>query len=338
LNFIVKNNYYLDLLNYLNILTDDQFYTKRHLEAYNRFSNSVSQAGRKSLSDAVHSNGNSMLGPLLSLLYSAVPDFEDKNILEVFGDLLFLKKSFAKYPYYNEKEWFKNEQIIKAIVPVVTEIEQIGFREYWENERLSKIINKSDEIEKFITGYDIGLEIAYMLGSEYDQQEITLYLCSFAAPHGMKLCGPRYVSDISFSNKTTLAVAIHEMFHPPYHTEDLHFQIKEIGNDNLVKRAFANQNPNFGYDKMEAFIEENVVEAMALYVCGKIGVEKDPYGYLEKHDEGSHVLSYILLNYFDKYPKVKEQSFHDYFIFLVNKMPIGNLTEEYLNILKSKKM
>ncbi len=54
--------------------------------------------------------------------------------------------------------------------------------------------------------------------------------------------------------------------------------------------------------------------------------------YLARHDEGSHMLSVVLLEYFKRYPKPQGQTFHQYFMGLVQKLPIGSLDREYERI------
>jgi hypothetical protein len=218
------------------------------------------------------------------------------------------------------------------ILPIVRELEENGFKNFWLRERLPMIHDKIAEVKQLASEYNFKDEMENMLGPGQTFDSISLYLCSFASPHGIKLCGPRYISDVSFPIKFTLAISIHEMFHPPYDGYKIQDLIHCIGEDQLIKNAFINQNPNHGYSTMEGFIEENVVEAMALHICEIIGLENDPFGYLEKHDGGSHVFSVILLDYFKKYPKAKGQTFQEYFEFLTSSMPIGHLEEEYRRI------
>jgi hypothetical protein len=158
-------------------------------------------------------------------------------------------------------------------------------------------------------------------------------VCAFAAPHGISLCGPKYITDVHFSQEVTIGTVIHEMFHPPYDATSLK-ELEQLGKDPLLVKAFAMKNPVYGYPTMEAFIEENVVEAMALYVCRKMGLNlyEDPYTYLKMHDDGSHVLSSVLLTYFETYPKSKNQEFQEYFKEVLHLLPIGSLQKEYERI------
>lgn len=325
MRFEVKYSYNLDILNFMNVLTGDVFYTEIHDEAYRNFAQRISESARNQINEAVKSHGSSMLGPFLTLVLSSIEGFEQKDLLKILGDGSQLHDSFSVQPYYNAEKWPTHENTLSLLLPVVKELEESGFREYWLSERFPLINEKITEIQQFAKEYHFQEELQFMLGPGSLFDSISLYLCSFASPHGIKLCGPRYISDVSFPTRFTLAISIHEMFHPPYDANKIKELINFIGGDQLIKHAFINQNPNHGYSTMEGFIEENVVEAMALHVCGKIGLEDDPFGYLEKHDGGSHVLSVILLEYFKKYPKDKDQTFQEYFEFIISRMPIGDL-------------
>jgi len=172
-----------------------------------------------------------------------------------------------------------------------------------------------------------------MLGRGQAPESITVYLCAFAAPHGIKICGPNYISDIAFSKDITLGIAVHEMFHPPYDARNLDPELERLGEDPLLQHAFKTKDPKYGYATMTGFIEENVVEAMAISICHKIGLEDDPLGYFEKHDDGSHMLSVVLFDAFSKHPKSIEQPFEDYFRDLLDLLPVGSLDREYKAIM-----
>ena len=85
---------------------------------------------------------------------------------------------------------------------------------------------------------------------------------------------------------------------------------------------------------MKGFIEENLVKAMAIFICHKIGLEDDPFGYFEKHDDGSHTLSVVLFDTFGKHPKSIDQPFKDYFRALLENLPVGALDREYDEIMQ----
>ena len=329
MNFHVHTAYNLDLLNFINILTGEQFYTDRHEGMYERFGENLSSGSKERVKEAVQINGSAMLGPILSLVISAVPNFEKRSVVKLFEDPAHLESCLKQYPYYDEGLWTERAPIFETIIPVLQELEGNGFCSYWQKERFPDIKKKQRQLRSYANKFHLDLEIEGMLGRGQAPESITVYLCSFAAPHGIKICGPKYISDIAFSMDTTLGIAIHEMFHPPYDAKNLQRELEILGNDPLLQHSFQTKDPKYGYPSMTGFIEENVVEAMAIYICHKIGLEKDPLGYFEKHDEGSHMLSVVLFDAFGKHPKSNEQRFEDYFRELLEKLPVGSLDREY---------
>lgn len=332
MKFSIYLSYNLDLLNLMNVLTGEEFYVNYHRDAFTQFGQSLSDDSQRHIEEAVDINGRAMLGPFLCLVISAVPNFERRSVTRMFSDVDFLQQSFSQYRYFSSEKWPIQESIFGLLLPVVRELEAKGFREYWLTNRLPLLERSRRELNRFVHRFELQDEIEYMLGSRQAIDSIALYLCTFAAPHGIKLCGPRYISDVAFPKEATLHTAIHEMFHPPYDARNLENELTELGMDPLLKHAFETKDPKYGYPTMTGFIEENVVEAMALSICQRIGLGEDPLDYLLSHDEGSHVLSVVLLEYFKRYPKPRSQIFEEYFGDLLKHMPIGKLDVEYESI------
>ena len=336
MNFYVRTSYNLDLLNFINILTGGQFYTDRHQGMYERFGEPLTTQIKGNIKRAVEINGSAMLGPILSLVISAVPNFEKRNLVRLFEDTAFLESCLKNYQYYSAEIWAEKVFLFDTLLPVIKELESKGFRDYWQEERLPMIKKEQKQLSTFARKFQLNKEIELMLGKGQAPESITVYLCSFAAPHGIKICGPKYISDIAFSMETTLGIAVHEMFHPPYDAKNLERELEQLGNDPLLQHTFKTKDPKYGYPTMTGFIEENVVEAMAIFICHKIGLEHDPLGYFEKHDEGSHKLSMVLFDAIGNHPKSIEQPFEEYFRELLKKLPVGSLDREYKIIMDKK--
>jgi len=336
MKFNVCYSYNLDLVNFLNVLTSEDLYLGWHKGLFELFGESLSAKSKDSIRDAVEINGSAMLGPYLSLVISAIPYFQRRSLVRMFSDIDLLHSNFKHSVYYEAEEWNKCVSIFSLLLPVIKELEAKGFREYWKKERLPLIKGVQEQFRSYANRFHIDKEIEFMLGAGQAPDSITVYLCTFAAPHGIKVCGPQYLTDVVFPKEISLGIAIHEMFHPPYNAENLENELQRLGNDPLLIHAFESKDPRFGYPTMVGFIEENVVEAMAIFVCHKLGLEKDPLAYFAKHDGGSHKLSVVLFEYFKRYPKPDDQTFQNYFKELLQVLPIGSLDSEYKIILQQK--
>jgi hypothetical protein len=329
MRFQIRACYNFDLLNMMNVLTGDPFYTKYHPEAYAEFGEALSDESRQILHIITESLGNAMISPLINFMISFIPDFENENLIELLLDENRIMDGIQQSDPRLLDKAKEMKPLYQALIPVLVELENMGFREYWLKEKKPLINEKKGQLEPFVETYSLDKEIAAMLGAGRAPEEIILYLCTFAAPHGIKVFGPRYIADVSFQNESILLIAIHEMFHPPYDQREVQASLDLLASDPFIHLAFEKKDPKYGYPEMDGFLEENVVEAMSLFIAQKVGLEPDPYGYLLKHDGGSHVFSVILLDYLNLYPKPLLQEFGAYFRELVDKMPVGSLVNSY---------
>lgn len=334
MQFQIRDCYNFDLINMLNVLSGDPFYTQYHPEAYAEFGEALSDDSRFRLRAVTDALGNAMISPMINFAVSFIPGFAEANILELLLDEARIFEGIQENDPRMLEKAKEMSPLFQALVPVLAELENMGFREFWLEEGLPLIKARKAELEPFAESVSLDKEIAAMLGAGQAPEEIVLYLCSYASPHGIKIFGPRYIADISFKTESVFMIAIHEMFHPPYVQAEVQDQLDKIAADPFIKLAFEKKDPKFGYPEMYGFLEENVVEAMTLNIAEKIGLESDPFGYLLNHDGGSHVFSVVLVDYLNQYPKPVVQPFGEYFRDLVAKMPVGNLMTAYQDALK----
>jgi hypothetical protein len=324
----IQSCYNLDLLNLLNILTADPFYTRRHPQVYAEFGEALSEDSRDLLYPVTQALGNAMISPILAFILSYLPDFEEVSLLELMAAEDSLLTRLQELAPRLAAQSALLTPLMRTLAPVLDEAENMGFREYWHSTCLPQIRHKQDELTHFAESAYLEKELAALLGSSAPD-EITIYLCALAAPHAIKISGPRYIADISFNKETIFAKALHDVFRPPFALESVRASLDAIAGDPFIRLAFERKDPAFGFPEMDGFLEENVVEAMSLYICQRAGLQDDPYGFLLKHNDGSHVFSVILLDYLQRFPKAPEQPFAQAFNQLVAQMPVGSLISAY---------
>lgn len=332
MEFRVRNAYNFELLCLLNVLTGDPFYTERHPEIYARFAPALDDEAQRGIEQAVALNESAMLSPALCLVISTVPNFERRSLMRLLADEELLHSYMQRSPYYQPEAWQSRTPLLAMLLPAVQAVEAAGFREYWCRERRPLIRRAQRELEAFAGRHELGAAIGAMLGPGARFDRITVYLCTLAAPHGIKVDGPNFISDVSFGCQTTLGIAVHEMFHPPYDAGQLADELAALAEDPLIKHAFETKDPRYGYPTMDGFLEENVVEAMAISICHRLGLESDPLAYFARHDDGSHVFSVILFDYLQRHPKPAGQPFGDYIRQAVAALPVGSLQAEFERI------
>lgn len=312
-------SYNLDILCFVNTMTADDYFVDKHKEAFVKFFPLISDETKRNIQDMVKTLGSSMLSPRLTLHISSLTDFNSRHLIEMLRSHAEMEASLNLTPYKYSREDFDTyfSFLESAIIPLISELEAAGFYLFWKEERLPLIEKKCGEIEQYLVRYDAE-QIMRRYKGDIDSSDFTVYLCSFTHPLGIKLCGNNLISDSKYKNDTILSNVTHEAFHPPYNNEAVKPYLDKIAQMPLVLTAFENQSPNSGYDTMDGFIEENIVEALGIYVLVKLGVDMNTDEYFKTHDDGSHVISPFFYKYLCEAPKDARESFEDYFIKFAN--------------------
>ena len=315
-----KISYNLDLLCFLNIMTADDYYVKRHKEAFNMWHPRLSDTIKVKINDMVNKQGYSMLAPTFTLFISSLANFNDRNLVEMLNSHCEIVDSMNKTQYIFEQSDFDMyfSFFSEAVVPLILELEKNGFYDYWKENKLPLIKTKCEQVDKYMEDYKVDDLVSQF--RNVDSADCTVYMCSFANPHGIKLCGNNLISDIAYSTETILSNVTHELFHPAFDFDIVKQSLQILSEKSWVIDAFANQNPNSGYYTIDGFIEEHIVEALGIYVLVQLGIDIDPYEYFKTHDEGSHVISPHFYKYLCENIKNPSQSFEDYFIRFVDLM------------------
>lgn len=310
---IVTNSYNMDLLSFLNVMTSDEFYLNYYQKEYDIFYPLLSGAVKEGMNALIQSTGRSNIAPFFTTIISSLDNNNNRDPKEMLLEYDAIDKSMRKSPYYSlYSDYIKMlPQISGLIIQMIKELEDNGYREYWEKEKLPLIESRCAEIRSLLDKMDILEHI-----SKYKtllEGDIVIYIGAFANPHATRLYGNVLLVDYVFSDNSMMNSVIHELFHPPYKLEDVKELVDELGQKDFVIEAFKNQNPLYAYDPMELFVEENIVEALAVYAVVVLGLEDAPYKYFEKHDEGSHVISPHFFRFLTEGDIKENQPFNDYF-------------------------
>ncbi len=321
----------LDLLCLMNVLTGDPWYIAYHEQAFQKFGRNLSLRSRLCLKLVTQFTHSNMISAWATWIVSAVPGFESGKMSDLLKDTKKIQRSLSQYAPMESKwkAWLRTAIGMKLLGTVAREVEMKGFGDYWREQYLSKVQLRQDELSRWLIQYDLSSEIESMLGPGRAPEIITLYLCGLTEPHGIRISGLRFITGVSNSNEEVFGNLIHEMFHPPYDRRQLQEDETDLEKDPLVQESFRTKKPQYGYPTIDGFIEENIVEAMAVFATARLGLEKDPLSYFAKHDEGSHKLSVVLFRAFKQYPKPPEQRFESYFQELLRTLPVGALDGMY---------
>lgn len=309
---IVTDNYNYDILSFINVMTSDPFYVKIYQQEYDMFYPLLSTEVKEHITNLVSSTGVSNMAPFFTTIISSIPNnrnLKAQEMLTRYEDISEYMKSFPYYDLYKDHLQLL-PQISGIIIQLLDELEQHGFKDYWRKEKYPLIQQRCSEVSGLLNSYNIRDYITKY--KELSSDDIIVYLSCYANPHGTRLFGNVLLLDIVYSDKIIVNNVAHELFHPPYKHDEAQQQISALAQFDFVKQAYINQNPQFAYNPIEMFIEECIVEALAIHVVNTLNLEDKPFEYFKKHDEGSHVISPHLYRYLKLKDIHENEDFNQY--------------------------
>jgi len=206
------------------------------------------------------------------------------------------------------------DSIINMCLAIIDDLEQNGFRDYWEQKIEPLAIKRCKEFQ------EVPISPLYAkLIKQFDPQfkipeEIDIYFCPLHKPYGTSL---NFAFDIiiqdDMSTDYTLMLIAHEIFHPLCAIDRVGSEsIRIIAEKPWVIEGFKNRGDLSPYNEMGYFIEENIVDALGVYVAYKLDFEIDPYQYFRSRNNGSHVISPKFFDYLLAHPKDISEEFETY--------------------------
>jgi len=316
MRFNIKDNYNFEILSFFNLLTSDDFYVCLNKEAYDKFYPLLSEQSKEMVTTMVGILHRTNIAFPLNLLLAQISGNEDNSIAVSFSkkdEIAFIVNQLKQTPYVPIDYLDQIDSILDMSIEIINDLEQNEFAEYWQKEIKPTIVLLCKENQKLLEQNvftDVFLQYKPSLPEKVD-----IYICAFHRPHGTKLTlnGDAMILSDEYSNQNrTLMVIAHEMFHPPYDYQKAQQSLEKLAALPFIIDAFNNQNENVKYGQMDYFIEENIVEALGIYVVYMLGLEHDPYTYFKNHDYGSHVLSPLFFDYLLEYPKKHDETFEQY--------------------------
>lgn len=336
--WVIKPSYKLDLACFCNLFYKDEMVLDKHREAYEFFKDRIDKR-----SDLVEF-AKAMLseGYMIGVAMASLLDLIDYNGNDI-NDICSIMDDEATRPVLDDfiiESGYTEElrEKVLSLLPVLSDmlhyVHSSGFDEYWHNECLNDIKKKCDEFILQADRYPVVSKVNEMLGIHGDRKPpVTLYVCRFSAPYGIGLSNA-FISDLRWNFEDTVAIALHELIHPPFKREIIREMAGEIWKDGFFRKAKGLLQASSGYGKPEDFLEENFVEGTHIYLSEEMGVKKDPLKYLAEHDSGSHVVSVILYDALKKGYRSRTGSVEEIVWTLIEEGALkpGNIKETYFRI------
>lgn len=289
-----------DALCFLNIATSDPYYQQFYPRVYPEIDPHLTPEAREALASLkrkIKDERGNIISAFLALYFSAVDAETFHELLAVVNDSEAMKLAVRETPYYSEGGWQLYESVRGELRSIFTYLEEGGFAERWERDLRPVALARIAEVQPLLPRYDVIGAVERVLGRELASNEVTVYVLNYCQPHGIRITGTRFLTDVAWPFEIVVRNAVHEMMHPPYEFESdpaLWETLERWRDDEFVMHWVVNHNPSFGYNSFEGYVEENIVQAADQVIVEQLGVAMDPHRRWQQSDGGMHVLAAAL--------------------------------------------
>ncbi|MBT3346591.1 MAG: hypothetical protein HN712_04400 [Gemmatimonadetes bacterium] len=286
-----------DALCFVNTLTGDPFYLQYYSQEFAYFEpklDSVTTAALANLKRQLKDEQGLILSASLALLFSATDGETLSDLITTVEDSGDLQEGFMTSPYYSDGAWTIYEMVRPDLLTIFQFLHAAGFSEYWTDQVEPRVLRRIDELGPDIRQFDVVAEVERGLGQPLASDTITVFMLYFSQPHGIKITGTRFLTDIAWDASNLLHTAVHEMMHPPYSyssDEELRAALETLQQDPFLMDKVEHHDPAYGYNSFEGYVEENVVRALSHLLTERLrgDIDHSHYG-MKQADGGMHVL------------------------------------------------
>lgn len=306
----LEPSFTFDLLCFLNTLTGDAFYLRYYQGEYGKFHPQITPEAQQALENLrrkIKDERGNIISAFLTLYFSAVEHKTIDDLLKTIENPQTLQERLRKTPYYSDSGWQLFESVRGELKTVFLFLQDIRFESYWKETIAPKVTQRIGQIQNELPHYDIVPAIEAHLGSPLPSNAITVYVLYYSQPHGIRITGMRFLTDVAWPFRIVLRNAVHEMMHPPFDLaadEELRSTLASLRADEFLMDKVLNHNPAFGYNSFQGFLEEDCVQALEQLITEKLGVARNPHRRWKQNDDGMHVFAVAL------YRVMKEENYN----------------------------
>jgi len=312
-----------DSLCLLNTLTGDPYYLDYYKKTYKDFSPRLTPAATTALAHlkkVIKDDGGGIISANLCLLFSACDAETLDDILVTIDRPEKLRENFAKTPYWDDDSWKRFESIRDDLRTIFRWYKEINFEKTWQEKARPNAESKAKKMFAEVSKYDVVPLVEQHLGHPLESHTITVYMLTYSQPHGIKIVGTRFLTDVAWPFVIVVRNSVHEMMHPPYKLDgdaELAAVFDTLRKDPYFSDKVEHHNKSFGYNTLEGFAEEDCVQSLDQLINEKLGVADAAKHRWTVSDDGMHVLAVALYQLMkqEKYPGGSpDKSFRDFLV------------------------
>lgn len=278
--WVVEPNLALDALCFIGIMTGDPYYQNYYSWEYQRFEPKLTPETRQALANIFASKqkyGFLISAALTPIFIKLQPKtLEDLAKALQYPEKLFDEESLGNWDVSMWQLFLSHVPDLKVIVAW---LQASGFQVDWENNYLPELKEKARKLMAELPEYNVIPLIEKYARKPLAFDSLTIYLAHYVLPFGVGLDSDHSLFYPQISTADLVDYAIHEFFHSVIRNVDEDPKLWEalyfVKDDAFYMQNFKDHDPSFGYNTLEEYIEEDVVEAMDQLIAEEAEVAQD---------------------------------------------------------------
>jgi hypothetical protein len=172
-----------------------------------------------------------------------------------------------------------------------------GLADWWTEHAEDDLSRRCGELSESFSAYDLVTLVEEHTGVNFDDRAVELCVLRWAAPHGIRVTGTRFLTDVRYEADRVLNIAVHELLHPPWPPgHPVKDSLDALAGDPFLAARFAGRDPDAGYNTWDRYAEEDAAQALDQFLNTQLGRNSrgDPVTRWTTADGGMHVLALLL--------------------------------------------
>ena len=200
-------------------------------------------------------------------------------------------------PHWDEADDELFRSVRPALLSVLRGMRTAGLAEWWAEHAESDLRRRCAELGHSVAGYDLVPLVEQCTGVSFEAGAVELCVLRWAAPHGIRVTGTRFLTDVRYGTDTVLNIAVHELLHPPWPAgHPVKGRLDDLAADPFLTARFAGRDRAAGYNTWASYAEEDAAQALDQFLNTRLGrnTRGDPVTRWTTADSGMHVLALLL--------------------------------------------
>ncbi len=200
-------------------------------------------------------------------------------------------------PRWNEADDRLFRSVRPALSAVLESLRTAGLADWWAEHAEGDLQRRCGELRQSFAGYDLVPLVEQHTGVSFDARAVELCVLRWAAPHGIRVTGTRFLTDVRYEADRVLNIAVHELLHPPWPPgHPVKDSLDALAADPFLAARFAGRDPDAGYNTWDRYAEEDAAQALDQFLNTHLGRNSrgDPVTRWATADDGMHVLALLL--------------------------------------------